>query len=346
MNENKFQSIPEKACMLAGGEVTVKHDPSSKTAPVKIKARSGKPLEHWFWGRVVHDLAGMRMHKPRLTLDYAHNDSEVIGYLNHFDSTSGDLMASGAIIPFTAGDRAEEVLFKMGQGVPYEASIFFGGDGIKVEEVPEGGSTQVNGYQFDGPGCVIREWPLRGVAVCPYGADQNTEATVMSGGKTYSAEKFTAKGDKDMKEEIAVEAKAGEEAKAVEVVAVEAEAAKAGAVVEPVKSVETAPVTGELAAKIDEVAAKSAADKAEIVKLSTELVASQKAQAEGAKSIADLTTERDALAAKVKTVEAECEDAKKKLSAIMNAGVVPVSATVGEVKNAENMSPWKKAQRR
>lgn len=344
MNEDRFKSIPERACMFAGGEVTVKHDPDSKTAPVKVKARSGKPLEHWFWGRVVHDLAGMRMHKPRLALDYAHNDAEVIGYLNHFDSSSGDLMASGAIIPFTAGDRADEVLFKMGQGVPYEASIFFGGDGMKIEEVPEGASTQVNGYQFDGPGCVIREWPLRGVAVCPYGADQNTETTTMSGGKTYSAENVSTKGVTEMKEDQAVEVKAGEEAKAVELAAVETEASKAGAVVAP--AVVAEPVKSELAVQVDAVAAKTAADKAELAKLSAELIASQTAQATGAKSIADLTTERDALAAKVKTVEAECEDAKKKLQAIMTAGVVPVSAAAGEVKNGENLSPWKKAQRR
>jgi len=56
-------------------------------------------------------------------------------------------------------------------GTPYEASIYFGGDGIRVEEVAEGQVAQVNGFQFASPGIVIREWPLRGVAVCPYGAE-------------------------------------------------------------------------------------------------------------------------------------------------------------------------------
>jgi hypothetical protein len=39
----------------------------------------------------------------------------------------------------------------------------------------------VNGFQFAGPGIVIREWPLRGVAVCPYGADMNTRSELAQG---------------------------------------------------------------------------------------------------------------------------------------------------------------------
>jgi len=124
------------------------------------------------------------MHKSRLALDYVHDSKEVIGYLNHFDTESGDLVTSGALVPFKDSDRATEILYKMGEGVPYEASINFGGDGIKVQEVFDGEVAEVNGYQFEGPGVIIREWPLRGVAVCPYGADMNTEsASAFSNGK-------------------------------------------------------------------------------------------------------------------------------------------------------------------
>jgi hypothetical protein len=76
----------------------------------------------------------------------------------------------------------------MKEGVPYQASINFGGDGIKIEQVQEGASVQVNGYTLAGPACVIREWPLRGVAICPYGADENTDASSFSNSnKTFSA---------------------------------------------------------------------------------------------------------------------------------------------------------------
>lgn len=179
---------------MAGGEIELGAGAAagkSKTSPVKLKARSGQPIEHWYWGRIVHDLSGMRLHKNRLPIDYAHNDAEVLGYLNHFETDSGDLITSGAITPFNDSDRASEVLHKMREGVPYEASIFFGGDGIKLQEVAEGEISPVNGYDFEGPGIIVREWPLRGVAICPYGADQNTESSALSAaGKSFCASKW------------------------------------------------------------------------------------------------------------------------------------------------------------
>jgi hypothetical protein len=145
----------------------------AKTAPFRMVARSGQPIDHWYWGRIVHDLSGMRS-KSRVPIDYAHSDAEVIGYANHFSHESGDLEVSGALVPYKESDRATEVIYKQKNGVPYEASINFGGSGIRVENVAEGAQAEVNGYTFDGPGVVVREWPLRGVAICPYGADSNT----------------------------------------------------------------------------------------------------------------------------------------------------------------------------
>jgi hypothetical protein len=191
MNESRnFSEIPAAACLVAGGEFTVtRKNETDKSGSLRMVARSGQPIEHWFWGRVVHDLAGMRLHKPRLPVDYVHDPKEVIGYLNHFSAESGDLVTSGALVPFKDSDRATEIMHKQAQGVPYEASINFGGDGLRVEEVPAGQSVAVNGYDFEGPGIVIREWPLRGVAICPYGADMHTESATFADGetKTYAA---------------------------------------------------------------------------------------------------------------------------------------------------------------
>jgi hypothetical protein len=127
----------------------------------------------------------MHLHKSRLVIDYVHDDKEIIGYLNHFATDTGDLVASGALTPskHMTPDRALEIMDKMDQGVPYEASINFGGDGIKVQEVMQDEVTEVNGFQFEGPGVIIREWPLRGVAICPYGADMNTESKTLSHSK-------------------------------------------------------------------------------------------------------------------------------------------------------------------
>jgi len=214
-NESKYSSIPASACTLAATAFEVgDNGDGSKSAPVRLVARSGQPIDHPYWGKVAHDLSGMHMHKPRLALDYVHDSKEVIGYLNHFDIESGDLVTSGALVPFKDSDRATEILYKMGEGVPYEASINFGGDGIKVQEVFDGEMAEVNGYQFEGPGVIIREWPLRGVAVCPYGADMNTESAsafsnskqVFSASVVSEPEAATEEGSA-MSESVEVEAK-------------------------------------------------------------------------------------------------------------------------------------------
>ena len=242
MQNEKFNSIPAKACILTAGEFELgTNGAGSKSAPIRLTARSGKPIEHYYWGRVVHDLAGMHLHKSRLAIDYVHDSKEVIGYLNHFDSASGDLVVSGALVPFKENDRATEIIHKQANGVPYEASINFGGDGIKVQEVMQGQSVEVNGYQFEGPGIVIREWPLRGVAVCPYGADANTESALFGADdkQMFSAaayverepekqeEKMEDEKVAEVAEEVTVETEGAPEVKVtVEVTPVEAEVAE------------------------------------------------------------------------------------------------------------------------
>lgn len=179
-----LKQIPAAALRMTAGICEFgDNGPAAKTVPIKMLARTGQPIDHWYWGRVVHDMAGMTMHKDRLPVDYVHDSAEVLGYLNHFDTTSGDLVVSGALTPFSQSDRCSEIIHKAKQGVPYEASINFGGNGIRCEEVAEGKTAQVNGYEFAGPGIIIRQWPLRGVAVCPYGADQNTNSQFAQAGE-------------------------------------------------------------------------------------------------------------------------------------------------------------------
>ncbi len=244
--DNRFKSIPATACMLAGGMVEIgDNGENAKTAPVKLTARSGQPIEHPYWGFVVHDMDGIKIGKKRLPIDYAHNDSEVLGYLSHFETETGDLVTSGALTPFRDDDRASEVLFKMRAGVPYEASIYFGGDGLKIQEVMEGETAPVNGYMFNGPGVIIREWPLRGVAICPYGADSNTESMAMSTSKQFTASQWTQpKGEQMTAEEQAAADKAkADEQKAIDDAAVEAAKLEAATKAEAeAKAVEAAAV--------------------------------------------------------------------------------------------------------
>lgn len=141
-------------------------------------------------------------------------------------------------MPYKESDRASEIIHKARAGVPYEASINFGGPGIKVEEVAEGRAAQVNGYQFDGPGIIVREWPLRGVAVCPYGADMNTRSELAQDQSIPVT--FTQSG----KEPPMSEPKLAEAAPAVDAPKTEASAEAAPAAVDTEKPAGTPAVPG------------------------------------------------------------------------------------------------------
>ena len=174
--ESHTREAPETAFHCRAGRVQFAASDGAQEGRVTVLARSGEPIEHWYWGKIVHDLGGMRVAGEKVGFDWCHFDWEgVIGFGDKFDTTSGDLLITGQLVSFRPDDRAAEILHKGAKGVPYEASIFFDPDnGLRLEFVPERMSAQVNGRQVDGPCLVVREWLLRGVAICPYGADPNT----------------------------------------------------------------------------------------------------------------------------------------------------------------------------
>lgn len=182
MSNGKTKQVPVSALHFTVGPLELgSNGEESKTAPFRMVARTGEPIEHWYWGKVVHDMSGLRMHKDRITIDYVHDEKEVIGYANHFDTDDGNLNVSGALVPFKSSDRATEIIHKSQYGVPYESSIYF--EPGYITELREGDSAEVNGQELTGPASIISEWSLRGIAVCPYGADKNT-TTELSQGET------------------------------------------------------------------------------------------------------------------------------------------------------------------
>lgn len=171
------QSVPATALTFVAHEFSVGEvEEGTEKYPVRLKARTDKVVEHFYWGRAVHDLEGMQLKgKDRIPIDWVHSD-DVLGYLDTFEVEDGALWASGYLVPYGDSDKVSEIMHKAENGVPYEASINFGGNGISVEYVRETDTTQVNGNEVEGPATVFREWPLRGVAICPYGADEYTRA--------------------------------------------------------------------------------------------------------------------------------------------------------------------------
>jgi len=72
----KTKRIPANALQFAAA-IEVKSDKKStdlKPVPVTLRARSADVVEHWFWGRTVHDFSGMTAAADRLPLDYQRHE--------------------------------------------------------------------------------------------------------------------------------------------------------------------------------------------------------------------------------------------------------------------------------
>ena len=152
---------------------------SDERVRVQIHARDAQPVQHPFWGKIAHDMAGV-VHKDRLAIDYCHDPEALIGYVDQVSANpSAGLDLAGDLLPKLDG-RAAEIVAKGQAGVPYESSIDWTGPAV-IEYVDAGEEVEVNGYQFAGPGYVARKWHLRGVAICPHGIDMTTNTTFAAG---------------------------------------------------------------------------------------------------------------------------------------------------------------------
>lgn len=314
MNERK--SVPAAALRFTGEMQLGDNGESSKTAPFAMVARSGDAIEHWYWGKVIHDLSGMRLNRGKVAIDYEHDPKEIIGYANHFSTEEGDLKVEGALTPTQFNTRATEVIELAKQGVPFEASINFGGDGIRVEEVEEGRELEVNGRKFSGPGVVIRQWPLRGIAITPYGADSNTSTTFSNESSNIEVEIMSKQ------EELTAVAEVIEE-QVQEAVEVAADIDNAEAVDEAVEATESLEQEPEL----------------EVATLSQQVQTMlreyhEQFGAKGYEYAAEGLTLQDAMKRHLTALSAENAELRAKLSAAVDGEPEPLKFSEGEKPNA------------
>jgi hypothetical protein len=172
---------PPATAMKFGAAVTIAAgdavpDPLAEKT-ITIVARTDGEATQGYWGRCIHDMSGFIPPAGPVPLDYGHQDgqpSDVVGVADSMAVVNGQLIATGRLIPFAAGDSASEVIFKGSKGVPYQASINMDLATLEVVEVPEGHTLPVNGGNFEGPGFVFTRWSVVGIAILPYGADAST----------------------------------------------------------------------------------------------------------------------------------------------------------------------------
>lgn len=173
-------TIPASACRLLADISIGDNGADAKTAPIKIMARSGNPVEvPGLDAPLLHDFAGMQV-KPRVAIDWSHDGNKPLGYCNKFDTDTGELVASGALTSVDPADEAAKTMARHRAGIPMEASIDWRGK-ASIQCLEEGESDIVNGKTVQGPMYVARQWPLRGIALCLHGVDGNTYAQFSAG---------------------------------------------------------------------------------------------------------------------------------------------------------------------
>lgn len=149
----------------------------------KIHARTAGIVNHWYWGRMVHDMAGCRF-KDSIPIDWRHDGDELLGYSSKITADDRGLEADAVLQSIREGDRAWEVITRGKGGQPYEASIYWDEQNNLLEYLEEGWTTEVNGQTVEGPLVIVREWNLRGIAITPYGVDSSSTTKFSADGRS------------------------------------------------------------------------------------------------------------------------------------------------------------------
>ena len=140
-----------------------------------MKAYSGNVIESWFFGRVIFDIAGMRLN-AKLPALREHDRLKATGVIDRVNKKAGELSAGGYFLESTPDGRQVPALIK--EGFPFQASI--GAFPEVVEEVKNKAEVSVNGRTFEGPGIVVRKSHIREISFVTLGADPETAAIAAS----------------------------------------------------------------------------------------------------------------------------------------------------------------------
>jgi len=194
--ENQVEEqIPREATLFdaAGRFQFAEPGEGEEGVPVRLHARDAQPIQHWYWGKIAHDMSGV-IHRDRLAIDWCHDPDAMLGFVDQVSADSGKGLDLAGRLLTDLDEKAQEIHRKAAAGVPYESSIDWRGPAV-IEFVDAGQSSEVNGYEFEGPGYIVRKWHLRGVAICPHGVDLNTTTEFSEAGHAVGITLFSHTGE-------------------------------------------------------------------------------------------------------------------------------------------------------
>ena len=169
---------PQLACVFNERTEVKFAEGGSESNGFKIIGYSGKVmLDHWYWGNVAIDMAGLSFYKKRLAVLEQHFKSSRIGFTTK-QEIKDKVEVEGE---FLDSENAQQIKKDIKAGFPMEASLFC--PPLVIEHVLEGSSVKVNGHTLKGPGSVFRKAIIKEVSMCVFGWDTNTKAVAMAAEK-------------------------------------------------------------------------------------------------------------------------------------------------------------------
>lgn len=145
-----------------------------KPGEVEIVAYTGDAVKSWF-GPIIVDLAGRKAGEKHPLLRQ-HNPEKALGVANSAEVVDNELLVRGQIAVKTSEGADVRELSRI--GFEWQASIGF--DVLRLEEIEDGVSVEVNGRVFEGPGRIVREWEHAETSLVIWGRDPATSATVFA----------------------------------------------------------------------------------------------------------------------------------------------------------------------
>lgn len=139
-------------------------------------ANSGKPFQHWFWRNFAVNLKNMDVNKDSLPVLLDHWPDQRVGFTTRIEVTKNGVEVEGVILNSTP--FGQEFMETSEEGFPWQMSVAV--PPKKIIRLEAGEKTTVNGHEFIGPGHIFEESTLREVTVTSLGADERTDATLLS----------------------------------------------------------------------------------------------------------------------------------------------------------------------
>lgn len=169
------------------GTLTFAKGVEGDTGRFRMVAYTGKPMQHWLWGNVIVDLAGLKLPAQKMPALRQHTSDRIVGFSQKI-TKDGALVVEGVFSGVT--EDGLEVGKLLEEGFPWQASIGIG-EGV-TEFVKEGQEVEVNGAKLRGPGTVFRKSVLNEVSFVTLGADRRTSVEALAAGSDPDPETILA----------------------------------------------------------------------------------------------------------------------------------------------------------